>query len=142
MHKLLCFLSNTTLLILKSECRLPGVVCKERKFDWFLEPEPILELSNLSLSGTISADLGLLSDLIHLDMSFNSLKGTLPESIECWSQLTHLDLSFNSLKGTLPESIKRWSQLTHFDVFAQFFDWQSTFVNWRIVQPGSICAVR
>jgi Leucine-rich repeat (LRR) protein len=90
-------------------CDIPGVRCDNYAVIGLFQ-------ANQSIPGPISADLALLSDLEHLDLSFNSLIGTLPGIVGQWSKLTHLDVSHNSLTGTVPTSVGQWSKLTHLDV--------------------------
>jgi hypothetical protein len=65
-------------------------------------------------TGTIPADLGLLTALQFLNLGVNSLTGTSPESIGQWTLLTYFDVESNALTGTLPESIGQWTLLTFF----------------------------
>jgi Leucine-rich repeat (LRR) protein len=55
------------------------------------------------LEGRISASLGILAKLQHLDLSRNSLSGGLPLELLSSSSITVIDVSFNQLNGTLDE---------------------------------------
>ena len=65
-----------------------------------------LQLSNESLSGSIPAELGDLSDLTHLNLSNNSLTGEIPWELGMLSNLTEIRLSGNSLTGCIPPGLK------------------------------------
>ncbi len=65
-----------------------------------------LQLSNESLSGSITAELGDLSDLTHLNLSTNSLTGEIPWELGMLSNLTEIRLSGNSLTGCIPPALK------------------------------------
>jgi hypothetical protein len=52
-----------------------------------------LILASLNLDGTIPKDLGLLTQLTHLDLSHNNMHQHLPSSIGLLHQLKHLDVS-------------------------------------------------
>jgi hypothetical protein len=68
-------------------------------------------------TGSIPADLGLLTYLDHLDFSLNELTGTIPASVGQWTALTYFDVSKNDgLIGSLPESIGNWTDLKSFVV--------------------------
>ncbi|WJX80658.1 hypothetical protein P8452_63626 [Trifolium repens] len=70
-------------------------------------------LLSAGLEGTIPKEIGLLSKLIYLDLSFNSLVGKIPPSLENLTKLTHLDLSQNSLVGEIPPSLGNLTTLAH-----------------------------
>lgn len=61
--------------------------------------------------GTITKDIGALSDLKYLDLGVNEIHGTLPESITTLTKLEFLSLADNYLTGTLPESIGNLQKL-------------------------------
>jgi Leucine Rich Repeat len=106
-YALATLLSETMVLNkVESPCDLPGVECLSYAVKGLVQ-------ANLGLSGSISADLALLSGLEHLDLSMNSLIGMLPEKIGQWSKLTHLDVSHNALTGTVPPSVGQWNKLMH-----------------------------
>ncbi|XP_039116046.1 probable LRR receptor-like serine/threonine-protein kinase At1g53440 isoform X3 [Dioscorea cayenensis subsp. rotundata] len=62
-----------------------------------------LVLRNLSLSGELPNDIGELTSLHYLDVSFNNLTGEIPESWEYLKNLKHLYLTNNSLTGEIPD---------------------------------------
>ncbi|KAK7374488.1 hypothetical protein VNO80_07918 [Phaseolus coccineus] len=69
------------------------------------------------LGGTIPPEIGSLSKLTYLELSFNALQGEIPFTIGNLSKLTFLDLSHNSLKGKIPSTIGNLSKLTHLDLY-------------------------
>ena len=67
-----------------------------------------LSLLNLGLGGALplTSSLGLLSDLLSLDLASNGIGGTLsPEALSGMSLLTALDMSGGSISGTLPSEL-------------------------------------
>jgi hypothetical protein len=75
-----------------------------------------LNLKGRALVGPLPHDVGLLTGLRSLDLSFNGLEGPIP--LEIFTQLTQLqflDLSDNGLVGTIPSHI---DQLTDLRVFS------------------------
>ena len=65
-----------------------------------------VELDDESLTGTITAELGILSALTHLDLSSNSLTGEIPRELGGLSNLEELRLSGNSFTGCIPSALK------------------------------------
>ncbi|KAL3334236.1 hypothetical protein AABB24_030800 [Solanum stoloniferum] len=68
-----------------------------------------LNLSNMTLTGTIPRDLGNLTFLISLDLGSNNFHGNLPQEIAHLHRLKFLDLSFNNLRGEIPS----WFGFSH-----------------------------
>ncbi|XWS54749.1 hypothetical protein CRYUN_Cryun10bG0115700 [Craigia yunnanensis] len=91
----------------ETPCAWNGVTCTEIGIpgasDMFRVTS--LVLPNSHLLGSISADLGHIQYLRHLDLSSNLLNGTLPSSIFNSTELQVLSLSGNVISGQLPESI-------------------------------------
>ena len=56
-------------------------------------------------------ELGLLKNLVDLDLWNNSISGPLPESLGNLSSLTYLNLGNNQLEGTLPQNFGQLSKL-------------------------------
>ena len=63
-------------------------------------------LPSKSLTGTIPASLGDISELTHLDLSSNSLTGPIPMEIGQLDDLVEVRLSGNSLAGCIPYGLK------------------------------------
>lgn len=77
----------------RSECLFRGVTCNEKgritQLDWF----------SMRAAGQIPDEIGLLTDLFQLDLSYNSLEGTLPQAV--FAKLTNL----SKLATSLPLSL-------------------------------------
>jgi hypothetical protein len=118
--------TNASLVTVDAECEWDGVTCQNAS----LGPESgtqeavteiYIATNNEGWTGRLSADLGLLSTLIHCRMSgyfgcVGGLIGTLPKEIGRWSNLESLDVSWNVLSGRLPSQIGQWTNLQSFDV--------------------------
>ena len=63
------------------------------------------ELNDKGLYGTIPISVGLLSNLVVLDVANNSLTGPIPPTIGSLKALHVLRLDGNSLTGTIPAEI-------------------------------------
>ena len=70
-----------------------------------------LHLSYNSLSGSIPNQLGNLANLTQLYLSYNNLSGRIPKRFGNLRNLTHLDLSHNQLRGRIPRQLGRLSNL-------------------------------
>jgi EIX receptor 1/2 len=75
-----------------------------------------LDLSWNSFSGTIPPQLGNLSSLISLDLSGNSFSGTITPQLGNLSSLIYLDLSYNLLEDSIPEMFGNMEALVHLDL--------------------------
>ncbi|KAJ3676634.1 hypothetical protein LUZ60_004046 [Juncus effusus] len=81
-----------------------------------------LVLFNMDIQGTLSKDIGNLSQLQSLDLSTNKrLSGPLPSTIGNLAQLTSLKLVNCSLSGTIPNEIGNLSNLTYLAMNANQF---------------------
>ncbi|XP_078173267.1 receptor-like protein EIX2 [Carex rostrata] len=70
-----------------------------------------------SLVGKISPSLIFLSDLKHLDLSFNNFNGSkFPEFIGAFRNLKYLNLSYTYLSGTIPPQLGNLSRLMYLDI--------------------------
>jgi Leucine-rich repeat (LRR) protein len=67
-----------------------------------------------TVGSTIPNEIGLLTQLTHLDMYGEGLMGTIPSSIGNLVQLTWLNVFSNSLTGTIPSSLGNLVALTIF----------------------------
>jgi Leucine-rich repeat (LRR) protein len=61
-----------------------------------------------TITGTLPAELGLLTGLQDLRLQNNSLTGIIPPGYGAWASLEWLDLSSNRLTATLPSEIGQW----------------------------------
>ena len=77
------------------------------------EPHRVTEiyLSQIGLSGTIPPELGQLSQLQDLTLSFNDLTGAIPPELGQLSNLQYLWLPYNQLTGSIPPKLGQLSQL-------------------------------
>ena len=65
-----------------------------------------VDLDDESLTGSIPAELGSLSELTHLDLSDNSLTGDIPTELGLLHNLQEIRLSGNSLTGCIPIALR------------------------------------
>ncbi|KAK1271094.1 putative leucine-rich repeat receptor-like protein kinase [Acorus gramineus] len=76
-----------------------------------------LKLSTMGLKGTLSGDLGQLTTLQSLDLSYNTdLGGSLTRNIGNLKQLTTLALNSNKFSGPIPASLGSLSKLYWLDL--------------------------
>ncbi|RZR84344.1 hypothetical protein BHM03_00011153 [Ensete ventricosum] len=89
-------------------CQWPGITCGSSK-----NPGRVtaLNLTNLGLTGSVSSDIGNLTFLRSLDLSFNNLQGQLPPELGRLSHLELLVLSRNALEGRIPGTLANCSNL-------------------------------
>ncbi|KAL5707768.1 hypothetical protein ACHQM5_018630 [Ranunculus cassubicifolius] len=85
-------------------CMWSGVHCKDGKVQ-------ILDLSGLSLGGTLAPELGKLIYLKSLILHKNHFMGIIPNEFGELTRLELLDLSSNNLSGTIPAEIGRMLSL-------------------------------
>jgi hypothetical protein len=64
-----------------------------------------IDLYGQGVTGQIPWQIGNLTNLIELNLSFNNLTGSIPSSIGNLTNLQILDLSENELSGEIPQSI-------------------------------------
>ncbi|XP_034706299.1 probable leucine-rich repeat receptor-like protein kinase At1g35710 [Vitis riparia] len=119
-----------------NHCSWLGITCNEAKHVTGISLQsyqvPVGELSKLNLSslpsldflvlsgsgvtGSISDQIGILTNLTYLDLSHNQLTGYIPHQIGSLTELTYLDLSWNVLTGVIPSSLSHLTKLTHLDI--------------------------
>ncbi|KAF3432465.1 hypothetical protein FNV43_RR27205 [Rhamnella rubrinervis] len=91
-------------------CRWPGVTCNSSaSLGLSNVPDTSrvvkLELVNMRLVGKLSESIGILDQLMTLNLSQNFLKGWLPQSLFRLANLQVLDLSSNDFYGPVPATI-------------------------------------
>jgi hypothetical protein len=87
-----------------TECHWYGVTCSSGFVSRILLPYN-------SLSGSIPAELGNLTNLINLNLSNNSLTGGIPAELGNLTNLTSLHLEWNSLSGSIPAELGNLTNL-------------------------------
>ncbi|KAL8503942.1 hypothetical protein ACS0TY_022609 [Phlomoides rotata] len=80
-----------------SVCNWIGVTCSLRH-----HRVSALNISDLSLSGTITPELGNLSFLISLDLGYNLFRGILPQELSLLHRLKFISIRNNNLEGEIP----------------------------------------
>ena len=65
----------------------------------------VLDLSYNSLTGAIPTQIGSLTGLTILDLTDNQLSGSIPTQLGSLTSLTELDLSVNDLSGSIPSQL-------------------------------------
>ncbi|KAH1038969.1 hypothetical protein J1N35_040712 [Gossypium stocksii] len=100
--------------------RLRVLDVRENQFDSQLPVMPrglVTALLGKNLfSGEIPAQVGILTHLQHLDLSFNHLSGTPPSTLFDLPNISYLNLASNMLSGSLPEQITCGSKLGFVDI--------------------------
>ncbi|KAB2034457.1 hypothetical protein ES319_D04G087400v1 [Gossypium barbadense] len=100
--------------------RLRVLDVRENQFDSQLPVMPrglVTALLGKNLfSGEIPAQVGILTHLQHLDLSFNHLSGTPASALFDLPNISYLNLASNMLSGSLPEQITCGSKLGFVDI--------------------------
>ncbi|CAJ2639877.1 unnamed protein product [Trifolium pratense] len=91
-----------------SVCNWVGVTCDKQH-----GRVHSLNISNMGLKGTISPNLGNLSFLVKLDLSYNSFGGHFPKEICSLHRLKVIDFRHNKFIGEIPAPLGNLSQLQY-----------------------------
>jgi len=102
---------NETNWLGPDECEWYGITCNENG-------EVVgINMINNNMTGTLSLEIAMLTNLIELNLSINHLEGSLPWSIDTIASLSVLALSYNSFSGDLSAiDFSKMDRLTLFDV--------------------------
>jgi len=98
-------------------CVWPAVGCANGNVVSDLNYE---DLGNSALSGTIATEIGLLTNLTHIGMSYDYLSGTIPSEIGKLNSLKSLSLNLNALTGSIPTEVGMLAKLTRLDISDNF----------------------
>eukprot|EP01018_Ginkgo_biloba_P038097 Gb_18587 [translate_table: standard] len=75
-----------------------------------------LTLSNNSLSGKLTTELGRMASLQYLDISNNLFYGRIPNALVALQQLVYINLSSNSMSERIPKGLEKLLQLRKLDL--------------------------
>lgn len=89
-----------------SVCNWIGVACGSRH-----QRVTALNISDMGFSGTIPSQLGDLSFLVSLDLSYNYFHGELPPEFSRMRKLRAINLSFNNFTGEIPKFLGDFQDL-------------------------------
>ena len=76
----------------------------------------LLDLSYNALSGPILTELASLAHLRYLDLSYNALTGPIPTELGNLASLTRLNLGANTLSGPIPTELGNLTNLTQLEL--------------------------
>ena len=114
-------------------------------------------LGGNDFTGSIPAELGMLTELRVFDIDGNEFDGSIPSELGMWSNLELFDVRMNNLNGTLPVELGEWTNLVSFDIVdndfsgsipAEYGNWTqlSLYLAWQNPRvlgpvPDEICAI-
>jgi hypothetical protein len=130
------YYSNNT----STRCDWPGITCnaggsvtkiymtgglngdKYLKLNFSSFPNLVrLVLRGTSLQGSIPSSLGLLTNLTHLDLSYNLFNGSIPQKLGNMRNLHVLSLGGNNFSGPILSSLCLLTNLTYLDLSSNQF---------------------
>ncbi|CAN1166837.1 Putative leucine-rich repeat receptor-like serine/threonine-protein kinase At2g24130 [Linum perenne] len=97
-------------------CNWTGVECSSSNGGKGSRQIVQIDLSGMSLHGTISPSLSNISSLLVLDLSRNFFRGRIPSQLGHLSQLRQLSLSWNLLEGGIPSELGFLRKLVYIDL--------------------------
>ncbi|XP_060193970.1 probable LRR receptor-like serine/threonine-protein kinase At3g47570 isoform X2 [Lycium barbarum] len=89
-----------------SVCNWIGITCGSRH-----QRVTVLNISDMGFSGTIPPQLGDLSFLLSLDLSYNNFHGERPPEFSRLRKLRVINLSFNNFTGQIPKFLGEFQDL-------------------------------
>ncbi|KAK3429890.1 hypothetical protein EUGRSUZ_E01380 [Eucalyptus grandis] len=97
-----------------------------------------LDLSNNSLSGTISSCVGNIDSLSILNLGKNKFEGMIPQAYLKGCKLNIIDLTENQLQGSIPRSLANcimleYLNLAHNQILDGFPSWLSKLTKLKVV---------
>jgi hypothetical protein len=120
------FWHNEWLLEGVSECEFGGVVCHDgfKDDETELEDETVqqLHLGQRALVGSLPSEIGLLSNLLALDLKNNRLAGGIPEELYRLTNLKEIDLSRNELSMEISNDLHKFTDLVFLSLQDNFFE--------------------
>lgn len=81
------------------------------------------------LNGSVPQELGLLTQLEHVEIGYNKFDGTLPSDLGMLSNLQYLDISNCRLSGDIPQEVGNLTSITKLLLFSNNF---SGVIPWSI----------
>ncbi|KAM3284911.1 putative LRR receptor-like serine/threonine-protein kinase isoform X1 [Capsicum chacoense] len=87
-------------------CNWIGITCGSRH-----QRVTVLNISGMGFSGTIPPQLGNLSFLVSLDLSYNYFHGGIPPEFSRLRRLRAINLSFNNITGEIPKFLGDFQDL-------------------------------
>ncbi|KAI3904154.1 hypothetical protein MKW98_021740 [Papaver atlanticum] len=94
----------------ETPCKWHGITCNNQN------RVTQLDLPNKGFNGYIPSEIGALTSLQNLSLSFNNFTNIIPPHLFNATSLVSLDLSHNHLSGTIGNTIKTLSLLSHLDL--------------------------
>ncbi|CAN4084245.1 unnamed protein product [Withania somnifera] len=111
-----------------SVCNWIGVTCGSRH-----QRVTVLNISDMGFSGTIPPQLGNLSFLVALDLSYNDFHGEIPPEFSHLWRLRFIDLSYNNFIGEIPIGITTLPSLKLFSVgYIKLLNGSNVLSNFNI----------
>ena len=74
------------------------------------------DISNLTLNGTLPANVGRFQQILTLWLHNNQIEGTLPDSVGLMTALSSLQIAGNKMNGTVPTDLGRLIWLSDFEM--------------------------